>query len=522
MKVIKKLILKNFKRYKTLEIEFDADLNILIGGNEAGKSSVLQALDLVMSASRSKVESIGLESLFNAACIEEFMRGKRQIENLPTMFVEAHLEGFTDHELNGKNHDKRDVATDGIRLICEPVEEYTEHIEEILKDPNSSFPFEYYAIRFLTFGGYPVHPYKKPLKHVLIDSSLINNEYATREYTRSMYLANASVLERNRHGLEYRNAKTKFRDDVLIDVNSKLPDYKFSVRSSPRASIETDIMITEGDIPIDSKGKGRQCFIKIEFALRDREHTLDVVLLEEPENHLSYVHTRKLINRISHATKKQIFVATHSSMICTRLNLRKAIILSETDPGSPTSLKGLPADTASFFMKAPDNNVLELALCKRAILVEGDAEFIMMETLYNKHADGGSLDKDGVHVISVDGTSFKRYFDLAKILRIRVAAIRDNDGAYQKTCVDNYANYNEPTIKIFSDPDDKRSTFEICMYEDNTAACEDLFAAGRKKLTVQQYMLDNKAEAAFQLLDKKADVLVAPAYIQEAVAWIKQ
>jgi hypothetical protein len=31
-------------------------------------------------------------------------------------------------------------------------------------------------------------------------------------------------------------------------------------------------------------------------------------------------------------------------------------------------------------------------------------------------------------------------------------------------------------------------------------------------MTVQQYMLDNKAEAAFELLDKKADVLVAPAY----------
>jgi putative ATP-dependent endonuclease of OLD family len=275
MKVIEKLVLKNFKRYKTIEIEFDAELNIFIGGNEAGKSSVLQALDLVMSASRSKVESIGLESLFNAACIEEFLRGKRQIEQLPTMFIEAHLGGFTDLELNGKNHDKGDVAADGIRLICEPVEEYTEHIREILKDPNSSFPFEYYAIRFLTFGGYPVHPYKKPLKHLLLDSSLINNEYATREYTRSMYLANASVLERNRHGLEYRNAKTKFRDDVLIDVNDKLPDYKFGIKSTPRASIETDIMITEGDIPIESKGKGRQCFIKIEFALRDREHTLD-------------------------------------------------------------------------------------------------------------------------------------------------------------------------------------------------------------------------------------------------------
>lgn len=522
MKTIKKLILGNFKRFKTLELDFDKELNILIGGNEAGKSSVLQALDLVMSGSRSKVESVGIESLFNAACIDEFMSGKRKVEDLPKMFVEVYLDGFTDHEINGKNHSKGGVEVDGIKLICEPADEYTAHIEDILKDRNSSFPFEFYTVNFSTFGGWSILPYKKPLKHLLFDSAQINNDYAAREYTRSMYWANASILERNRHGLEYRNAKTKFRDSVLKEVNDKLPDYKFAVRSSPKSNIETDILITEGDIPIESKGKGRQCFIKIEFALRDREHTLDVLLLEEPENHLSHIHTRKLIDRISHAKNKQIFVATHSSLICTRLNLQKAIILSESEPARPLSLKGLPPDTATFFMKAPDNNILELALCKRAILVEGDAEFILMEALYKKYASGGSLDKDGVHVISVDGTSFKRYFDLAKILKIRLAAVRDNDGAYQEKCVDNYANYLSPEIKVFADPNDKRSTFEICMYEDNTKVCEELFASGRRTLTVQQYMLNNKADAAFILLEKKEADLVAPNYIQEAVKWIRQ
>ena len=106
MKTIKRLILGNFKRFKTLELDFDKELNILIGGNEAGKSSILQALDLVMSGSRSKVESVGFESLFNAACIDEFMSGDRLVVDLPKMFVEVYLDGFADHEVNGKNHSK--------------------------------------------------------------------------------------------------------------------------------------------------------------------------------------------------------------------------------------------------------------------------------------------------------------------------------------------------------------------------------------------------------------------------------
>ena len=522
MKTVKRLVLGNFKRFRTLEVDFDKELNILIGDNEAGKSSVLQALDLAMSASRSHVESIGLESLFNAQCINDFMSGPRDMKALPKMFIDVYVEGVLGHEINGNFNSKGGPLVDGLRLFCAPNDVYSKDIAEILKDKNSSFPFEFYDIQFKTFGGHSVHPSKKPMKHLLIDSAQINNDYATRIYTRTVYESNATVLERNRHGLEYRNAKAQFKAVVLDEMNKKLSNFQFGVRSSPKASFETDMMITEDNIPIDSKGKGRQCFIKIDFALRDRGRSLDVLLLEEPENHLSHVHTRRLIDQISAAKSQQIFIATHSSLICTRLNLQKAIILSEREPSKPLTLKGLPEDTAIFFMKAPDNNVLEMVLCKKAILVEGDAEFILMEELYKKHAAGGSLDADGVHVISVDGTSFKRYLDLAKVMKIKVAAIRDNDGNYQAKCVDNYKDYaGEPTLKVFADADDKRSTFEICMYQDNTKACDDAFAAGRVSLTVQEYMLNNKTDAAFLLLKNKKDELTAPPYMQEAVKWIR-
>ena len=81
-------------------------------------------------------------------------------------------------------------------------------------------------------------------------------------------------------------------------------------------------------------------------------------------------------------------------------------------------MKWLPPSSSrprSAALKAPDNNILELALCKKAILVEGDAEFILMDALYKNTAKAASTDSDGVHVISVDGTSFKRYFEAGQI-----------------------------------------------------------------------------------------------------------
>lgn len=521
MKIVRELVLQNFKRFEKLSLRFDSELNILSGENESGKSTILQALDLVMTASRNKVEALGLESLFNADCINKFLAGPQRMDALPKMYIELYLEGVAHHELNGRNNSKG-AMRDGMKMVCAPVEDFLPHIKEVLEAGSGNFPFEYYEVSFQTFTDETIAPQRRPLKSVLIDSSQISNEYAAREYTRSMYSARATPLQRNRHGFEYRQAKAQFRDAVLSDVNDASQAYKFDVRTSPRSSLETDIIITEDDIPIESKGRGRQCFIKTEFALQDREHALDVLLLEEPENHLSHGHMHKLIERIKSSIKKQLFIATHSSLIATRLGLKKVILLSGEQSTPPVKLDELTPDTAQFFMKAPDNNILELALCKRAILVEGDAEFILMDALYKSCVPGGSTEQDGVHVLSVDGTSFKRYLELAKLLGVRVAAIRDNDGDHPANCVENYAAHITDSIRVFGDPNNARDTFEVCIYQDNQSICEDEFSPGRRSLSVQDYMLKNKTDAAFALLEKRASELKAPLYIQQAIQWVRQ
>ena len=112
--------------------------------------------------------------------------------------------------------------------------------------------------------------------------------------------------------------------------------------------------------------------------------------------------------------------------------------------------------------------------------------------------------------------------DIAKLLNIKTAVIRDNDGKYQENCVERYSDYNRNNIKVFADSDNARNTFEVCIYQDNTLLCEELFSAGRKTLTVEEFMLANKAEAAYILLDKKGSIVVSPQYIAEALAWIKE
>jgi putative ATP-dependent endonuclease of the OLD family len=521
MPTIEKVALRNFKRFERLDIKLDPGLNVLLGDNEAGKSSVLMAIDLALSASRSKIESLGIESLLRAAAIDDFMRGPRRVTDLPVLLVELFITGGPEPLLNGKNNvDGREC--DGIKMECAVPRELLGEVAELLRDRESPFPFEYYAPRFATFAEDSQVGFKKHLRHLLMDSSRVDSDLAMRTYTQALFSVSADQKARSKLESSYRKSKDDFRDEHLKGINEGLSNYQFAVRTSSKSNLGTDLVILEDRLPLEIRGKGRQCLVKTSFALRKREgaQSLHLLLLEEPENHLSHSRMRKLVEELAQAEGRQLLVATHSSMISSRLDLRKAILLGG-QAGRQGALSALAEDTARFFMKAPDNNVLEFALSKKVILVEGDAEFILIEQLYARHSGGSSLSADGVHVISVGGTSFKRYLELARILGVKTAVVRDNDGDWQKNCVDNYAEFRMTNAEIFADRDGARRTFEVCLYEDNKATCQALFAKSRKSLPVLDYMLANKADAAFELLERASGQLRAPQYIQDAIAWIR-
>ena len=72
MRIIKRIRLSNFKRFEDFEVDFNDNINVLIGDNEAGKSSLLTAIELVISGSKNKVDSIGLESIFSTKAVKNF------------------------------------------------------------------------------------------------------------------------------------------------------------------------------------------------------------------------------------------------------------------------------------------------------------------------------------------------------------------------------------------------------------------------------------------------------------------
>jgi len=516
--------LLNYKRFKDYTIKPNRKINILVGDNEVGKSSILEAIDLVASGNLRKVESIGIDRLLNIDAVQFFNKGSRSFEKLPKMIVELYLEGSFDHTMNGRNN-TTGITCDGIRLVCEPNIDYQTEIIESMQKQADYFPYDYYSIRFSTFADEGYTGYKKKLQCVLINSVNMNSEYATSEFIRRMYgqYTEDDVKERAVHKSQYRQLKVRFREENLHELNARVPidkNYEFGLKPISAFGLENDLMIFEDHVGIDSKGTGKQVFIKTDFALERAGVNVDVVLIEEPENHLSHVNLRKLIQRISETQKGQLFIATHNSLISTRLELRNLLIMHESADEKantePTTLSKLSEETAKYFLKAPVASILEFVLSAKVILVEGPSEYMLFEKFYESVVMH-KPENDGVCVIDVRGLSFKRYLNIAKLLGSKVAVITDNDGDKQKHCVDKYSEFfSDCNIKIFYEHDDEKNTFETVLYSDNKELCDCLF--GENALL---YMLNNKTDAAYLLLEQSKPITV-PTYISEAIKWIKE
>ena len=72
MNYIKSLHIEGFKKFATLDVQFNEHMNILVGENEAGKSTILDAIKTVLNQQYRNVDKSVLRDLFNTQIVAEF------------------------------------------------------------------------------------------------------------------------------------------------------------------------------------------------------------------------------------------------------------------------------------------------------------------------------------------------------------------------------------------------------------------------------------------------------------------
>lgn len=91
--MIKKVRIQNYKQFKDITISFNEGCNIIIGNNDAGKTSLLEAINLALTAKlygRSILQELS-PYLFNQDLVNQYVNDVKQKKNpaLPEIIIEV-------------------------------------------------------------------------------------------------------------------------------------------------------------------------------------------------------------------------------------------------------------------------------------------------------------------------------------------------------------------------------------------------------------------------------------------------
>ena len=437
---IEKIKIKNFKCFgENFEAHFKSGVNIIVGNNEAGKSTILEAVHLALTGMlngrylRNELSSY----LFNMRTEQEYVASLETVEPQmpPEIVIELYLTGdgakLAELEGNG-NSDKKKAS--GIRFKIEFDESNTLEYNALVQARNlKSIPIEYYKVSWSSFARQTITGRSIALKSALIDSSSSRAQNGSDIYISRIIKEKLEDKERVSISQAHRQMREAFmKDENVRAINSKINEaakitnklVSISVDLSSQSAWENSLMTYIDKIPFHYIGKGEQCLIKTKLALSNKKHAeATILLVEEPENHLSHSKLNQLIaDMTSDNGDKQIIVTTHSSFVANKLGLENLLLLRDS---SIVRINELEA--SDFFKKLAGYDTLRLVLSIKSILVEGDSDELVVQRAY-MDANGGRLPiENGIDVISV-GTSFLRFLEISKRLNIPVAVVTDNDG----------------------------------------------------------------------------------------------
>lgn len=524
MNYIKSMHIEGLQKFKVLDIEFNEHMNVIVGENEAGKSTILEAIKIVFNQQYRNADKSVLKDLFNLDMVEGF-KVKPSVSTLPYVWIEITL----DLDVKSKNseyfygeNNRSKTEKFGITFECRFDKELGAGLDaEIAK---GKIPYEYYYLKWTAFSGLPYAMVKRPFGFIAIDTS--NNDT-----TNSFNYFNRTLFNTKYSEEQKMSAKNSFRDGIqgafATLTLDKIDQKRYFGINDKKVVLETILSVYEEGIPLENKGSGMESLIKTHIALDKKKTNLDVILIEEPENHLCYTNLKKMLHEIEkNRCDAQIIVTTHSNMIASRLNLNNVIWISNE---KALSLKDVDAEIAKFFVKADDNSFLQLLLSEKVIFVEGATEFLLMPYIYKKVLSK-SVEADRISIISCNGISYKNYLKIVEHTEKKIAVITDNDKSQNRINVAEKFNKSNNRHHVFMDKDINNWTWEACLYNQNKELLDgivkvqkgsDYLVHGVDYGKVLGKMINNKVETAYNLLDQNIDFEV-PQYVKEAILWLNE
>ncbi len=538
MNPISKINIINYKCFKgRFSLDLNPGINIIVGNNEAGKSTIIEAIHLALSGllNGRYLKNELSQYIFNKEIETMYLDSLKTDKPLspPKIIIEIFFSSDDLPELEGDGNSTK-MKGSGISFKVEFDSQFQDDYFELINTEVTTIPIEFYKITCTSFARDAITVKNIPVKSVLIDSTSTRFQNGSDVYISKIIKDDLIGKEIVDLSQAYRKLKESFMADKSVGaINKKISGkadistktVHISVDLSSKNSWETSLMTYLEGIPFHQIGKGEQCLIKTNLALAHKKaKESNLILFEEPENHLSHTKLNQFIKSITEKCQgKQIIITTHSSFVANKLNLKNLILLNNNKGN--VLFNELRKDTYEFFEKLPGYETLRMLLSSKSILVEGPSDELIVQRAYmDKHKKNLPIEM-GIDVIAV-GLTFKRFLEIGEVIKKHVAVVTDNDGDYDLKIKAKYVDYdNSETIRVFADNRDDLNTLEPQLVEANNGnlklLCQILEISEIDYNTVELisgYMINNKTECALKIFTS-SDSIQYPDYINRVIDW---
>lgn len=467
-----KLKIKNFRKYGDpgIEVEFNKDFNLLVGENDSGKSTIIDAIRKVLwtysyEKDRSEEEDfynketdreIKIECIFKGLDDPEeahhFMEWSG-IDDEKKRFLKIWYIGKYNRETNSFYGEiKAGPGEEGIRIDAKALEYLKVSYLKPLRDAEDELEAKKYSRLSKILYSHETFKYDK-LKDEEKNDIFKFIKRANKEiekYFRETENCDSNCTEcpperKKRCGKKILDQINTYLDS--FSTNQEILESKIGVGKDLKLKEILEKLDLKLGGPKPGLGSLNRLFIAVEFLLlqRNEYYGLKLGLIEEIEAHLhpqSQLLLIEYLQKIAENEGIQLILTTHSPNLASKVELENIILLkgNSTYPlGSDHT--NLENDDYRFLQRFLDVTKANMFFANGVIMVEGPSEELLIPVLADKI--GSPLTKSGVSVVNVRGKSFLRYSKIyqrkngegKKTIGLPVALVIDVD---VKPDVDNF------------------------------------------------------------------------------------
>jgi len=449
---LSKLSILNFRSIREMDINLQDGLNVLVGRNNTGKSSILDAIRLAIGPSEARSEALWLDE-------DDFYKESSSTDRSEFLSVTMEFKGLSQTQ-----------RTTFFEIVDFDLAN-EENSRAILKF-EASWPKNKRHASIKRTGG-PEAPEMPEIPHRILENIPITYLPALRDAEAALapgYKSRLATLLRDMSKKSDEAASTRFEGlfktaNDAVSADALVQKVTTSIRTitgeiagsdAKASSIKTTeqdflkilrtLQVQMDDTPVSSlsaNGLGLNNLLYIAVVLQHLQAIADeecpILLVEEPEAHLHPQLTLTLSEYLSKtlpANKApQTLITTHSPTLVTSVPLDRIHALFKSLAGvtcNSLSSASLEPKESRMFQRMMDITRSVLYFAKGAILVEGVSESLLIPVFAKRL--GYNLTKLQISVIPICGVAFEVFQKILKpdALGIPATIISDADPSVTK------------------------------------------------------------------------------------------